>query len=88
MIPVGDGQVSQALIITQRLRKAGWNVDLGYSGNVKKRLIRANKANAVVALLLGEDELAKGCVTLRDMETGEQSEAPLSSIEEHLVRYR
>jgi histidyl-tRNA synthetase len=41
-----------------------------------------------VALLVGEDELAKGVVALRDMETGEQSEAPLSSLEEHLIRYR
>ena len=88
VIPVGDEQVSQALTITQRLRKAGWNVDLGYSGNVKKRFNRANKANAIVALLVGEDEVANGVVTLRDMETGEQSEALLSSLEEHLFRYR
>jgi histidyl-tRNA synthetase len=88
VVPVGGDQVSQALIITQRLRKAGWNVDLGYSGSVKKRLNRANKTNAVVALLIGEDELANGVVTFRDMETGEQSESPLSSLEEHLARYR
>ena len=88
VIPVGGDQELQALIITQRLRKAGLNVDLGYSGNVKKRLNRANKANAVAALLVGEDELEKGVVTLRNMETGEQSEAPLSSLEEHLARYR
>ena len=88
VIPVGADQASKALIITQRLRKAGLNVDLGFSGNVKKRLNRANKVNAVAALLIGEDELAKGVVTLRDMETGEQYEAPLSSLEEHLARYR
>jgi len=88
VIPVGADQASKALIITQRLRKAGLNVNLGFSGNVKKRLNRANKVNAVAALLIGEDELAKGVVTLRDMETGEQYEAPLSSLEEHLARYR
>ena len=88
VIPVGADEASQALIITQRLRKAGLNVDLGFSGNVKKRLNRANKVNAVAALLIGEDELAKGVATLRDMETGEQYEAPLSSLEEHLARYR
>ena len=88
VIPVGADQASKALIITQRLRKAGLNVNLGFSGNVKKRLNRANKVNAVVALLIGEDELAKGVATLRDMETGEQYEAPLSSLEEHLARYR
>ena len=88
VLPVGADQASKALIITQRLRKAGLNVNLGFSGNVKKRLNRANKVNAVAALLIGEDELAKGVATLRDMETGEQYEAPLSSLEEHLARYR
>ena len=88
VIPVGADQASKALIITQQLRKAGLNVNLGFSGNVKKRLNRANKVNAVAALLIGEDELAKGVATLRDMETGEQYEAPLSSLEEHLARYR
>ena len=88
VIPVGADQASKALIITQRLRKAGLNVNLGFSGNVKKRLNRANKVNAVAALLIGEDELAKGVATLRNMETGEQYEAPLSSLEEHLARYR
>jgi len=88
VIPVGGEQHAEALIVTQRLRKAGLNVDLGYSGNVKKRLNRANKANAHAVILIGEDEVAKGIVTLRDMETGEQSEAPLASLEEHLARYR
>ena len=88
VIPVGADQASKSLIITQRLRKAGLNVNLGFSGNVKKRLNRANKVNAVAALLIGKDELAKGVATLRDMETGEQYEAPLSSLEEHLARYR
>lgn len=88
VIPVGTDQHAEALIVTQRLRKAGLNVDLGYSGNVKKRLNRANKANAHAVILIGEDEVAKGVVTLRDMETGEQIEAPLASLEEHLARYR
>lgn len=88
VIPVANDQKSEAFVLAQRLRKAGLNVDLGYSGNVKKRLNRANKANALAAVLVGEDELAKGIVTIRDMETGEQSEAPLASLEEHLARYR
>ena len=49
---------------------------------------RANKANARVALLLGDDELAKGVATVRDMETGEQTEAPLASLAEYLAQYR
>ncbi len=88
VVPVSQDQHADALVITQQLRKAGFAIDLGYSGNVKKRLNRANKANALAVVLVGEDELAKGAVTIRDMETGEQLEAPLASLEEHLARYR
>jgi len=88
IVPVGSETIPQARKVCHLLRHSGFTVDLGFSGNVKKRLNRANKANAVAAVLLGEDELANGTVTVRDMETGEQAEIPLSSLEEHLSRHR
>ncbi len=88
MIPVGAEAQAEALKLTDRLRHAGFAVELGYSGNMKKRMVRANKAGAVAAVLIGEDELAKNVATIRDMETGEQTEAPLASLEDHLARYR
>jgi histidyl-tRNA synthetase len=88
LIPVGGAAEAEALKITQSLRRAGFVADLGYSGNMKKRLKRANKENAIAAILLGEDELARDAATVRDMETGEQVEVPLASLEDHLARYR
>ncbi|MEE9318724.1 MAG: histidine--tRNA ligase, partial [Rhodospirillales bacterium] len=88
VVPVGGDAAEEALIQAERLRRAGFAVDLGYSGNLKKRLARANKANAAASVIIGEDELAKGAATVRDMETGEQTEVPLSSLEDHLARYR
>ena len=88
IIPVGDDAEAEAQAQAARLRHAGFTVDLGFSGNLKKRLDRANKANAAAAVILGPDELAKGAATVRDMETGEQTEVPLSSLQDHLARYR
>jgi len=88
VIPVGEEAATEALCVTERLRRDGFTVELGYSGNMKKRLNRANKANASAAVIIGEDELAKGVATIRDMESGEQTEAPLDDLGEHLVRYR
>ena len=48
----------------------------------------ANKANARVAVLMGEDELARDAATLRDLDTGEQSEVGLASLEDALAPYR
>ena len=75
-------------VVAEALRRAGFTVELGYSGNLGKRLKRANKLNARAAVILGEDELAKGAATLRDLDTGAQEEAPLSSLEERLSRFR
>ena len=74
VIPVGEATDLAALALTQELRHAGLSVDLGYSGNVTKRLKRANKINARVALVLGEEELARGAVVLRDLDAGTQTE--------------
>ncbi len=84
VIPMGDA--SAAMVVAERLRRAGLAVELGYSGNMKKRMARANKVNARFAVILGEDEAARGAVTLRDLDGGTQDEVPLASLEDHLGR--
>ena len=66
-----------ALVIAEMLRFHGRAVDLGYSGNLQRRMRRANRINARAAVLIGEDEAARNVVTLRDLDSGEQSEVPL-----------
>ncbi|GGF00122.1 histidine--tRNA ligase [Aliidongia dinghuensis] len=84
VIPVGEAAELEALKLTQRLRGLGHVVDLGYSGNVGKRMKRADKIEARVALVLGEDELARGAVTFRDLDAGSQEEVPLDGLAERL----
>ena len=86
VVPVGEAALPTALKVTQQLRRAGFVVELGYSGNLKKRMQRANKLNARAALLFGDDELAAGSATLRDLDSGEQELVSLSSLAERLSR--
>jgi histidyl-tRNA synthetase len=86
VIPMGTGLT--AVVLTQRLRQAGFTVDLGYSGNMKKRLARANKMNARAAIILGDEELARDAAAVRDLDTGDQEEVPLAVLEDHLARFR
>lgn len=87
VIPVAPEQAAPALALAQQLRQAGFTVDLGYSGNMGKRMKRANKVNACAAVMLGEDELSRDAACVRDMDSGEQKEEPLASLEDHLARY-
>ena len=76
-----------ALQISDDLRRQGFTVELGYRGNLKKRLNRANKLNARIAVILGADELAQEAVTLRDFDTGKQELVKLADLKNQLGRY-
>jgi histidyl-tRNA synthetase len=88
VIPVGEAAELPALQLAERLRRAGFSVDQAFSGNVGKRLKRANKVKARAALLIGEDELARNVVSLRDLDSGEQLEVASAALEERLAAYR
>jgi histidyl-tRNA synthetase len=86
VVPVGEAAQPVAMKLAHDLRHAGFVVELGYSGNLKKRLQRANRMNARAALLLGEVELAAGSATLRDLDSGEQELVLLDVLAERLSR--
>jgi histidyl-tRNA synthetase len=80
IIPAGEDAAVPALKLAEELRRAGFVVELGYSGNMKKRLQRADKAHARAAVILGETEMARGAAVLRDLDKGEQQEVPLAEL--------
>ena len=88
VIPVGEAAGTPALKLTDELRRAGFVVDLGFSGNIKKRMARADKIKAVAAVIIGDDELATGAATLRDLQTGTQETVPLAELQDRLAAYR
>jgi len=88
VIPVSASQQDTALKVTHLLRQSGFVVDQGYSGNMKKRLTRANKANALAAIIIGEDEEANNQVTVRDLFGGEQERVSIDVLEDYLSNYR
>jgi len=50
---------------------------------------RANHVNARVAVLIGEDEIVRNVVALRDLDSGEQSEVAMDqSLSELQARLR
>ena len=84
VIPVGEDVNDKAVEIAYQLRRAGFRVEHGYSGNLKKRMMKANKVNAVKAVIIGSDELSKGEATLKDLDSGAQKNVALDKIVEEL----
>ncbi|HTT78599.1 MAG TPA: histidine--tRNA ligase [Stellaceae bacterium] len=80
LVPIGDHAEALAVAMAEELRGAGLVVEMTYSGNLGRRMQRANRMGARAAVLLGEDELARGAATVRDLDSGEQGEVPLAEL--------
>jgi histidyl-tRNA synthetase len=88
VVPLGEAAEAAALALADRLRRGGVRVELGYRGNLKRRLEQANKRHARAAVILGEDEIARGAVALKDLDTGTQAEVALADLDARLAQFR
>ncbi len=80
VIPFGDVH-SYALKVADILRRKGKVVELSYrKGGLRKQLELANKLSADYAVIIGEDEMREGVVSLKDMRTGEQRKLKVEEI--------
>ena len=58
------------LPIMNELVNQGFKVEIIYTGNMSKKFKRANKINASYAILLGEEEVAKKVIKLKNLSSG------------------
>jgi len=73
VITVDDTIRVKALKLANELRGQGLSVDLDFnSRSVKAQFREANRKNSKAVLVVSNDELARGTVTLKDMNSGEQ----------------
>jgi histidyl-tRNA synthetase len=80
VIPVGEAAEAAALTLLQDLRRHDVRAEIAYRGNMKRRMERANKIGAHTAIIMGEDELARGVASVKDLANGTQSDMPLGDI--------
>lgn len=79
--PVGVAAQLQALTIGRDLRALGICTEVDGRGNsLKSMLRRANTMNARVALVLGESEIQRGVVQLKQLDQHAQSEVPVEQV--------
>ena len=84
LAPIGAAAEKRLAALAFQLRGQGIAVDMGYSGNLKRRMARASKLEARYAVILGDNELEQGVATLRNMDTGEQEDVALDALGERL----
>ncbi len=80
LMPMGEQATLKAFDIAESLRSAGISVVADRSGNLKKRLNRANKSGAKFAVILGDNELAAGQAAVKNLEAGTQNDVAFDAL--------
>ena len=88
LVGMGEDGERETVRLARELRRAGLTIELLYKGGVKRGLKRADRTHAAAAVLIGDDELAKGSVTVRNLDSGEQADVAIADLTDHLAAYR
>jgi histidyl-tRNA synthetase len=81
VVPVTADERAEALRVAHALRDKGHSVAYSLkSQGVGKQMKAATREGAQTVLVIGPDELARGCAVARDMETGVEEEIPLTEL--------
>ena len=84
---LGDRAKKEGLKLADGLRKSGHRVLTDVMGRgLKAQLKYADRSGAKYTVVIGDDELDKGVVALRDMINSTQKEIPIGSLEEEINR--
>jgi histidyl-tRNA synthetase len=85
LMPLAAAALDRALRLQRGLRQAGVAAMIDPEGrSFKSRMKQADKLGARLVAILGEDEIARGVWTVRDMARSEQQDVPEERILEHL----
>ncbi len=86
VVTLGDAAWTPGYRLLHELRAAGLHTDIDFRRrSMRAQLRAADKEGFAQAVILGEDELASDVATVRDMESGEQTEIALGQLAEHLL---
>ncbi len=80
VIPVGEAAEAFCIELVAGLRRRGIYCDMGYRGNLKRRMQRADAAGASYAIIVGDNELSEGQIAVRSLKSGEQATRKIAEV--------
>jgi histidyl-tRNA synthetase len=81
IIAMGEAAALKAVAVARAMRESGLSVEMfSPERKLKALLSRANKIGARFAVIIGENEIAKGVVVLRDLQASTQREVPEAEV--------
>ncbi len=87
ILPMVDDN-SYVIALSSKLRAAGIKTQISAeSGKMKAKLNYANRQGIPFVIFVGEDEMATGKITLKNMDTGAQESFDAEAAAEHIINY-
>ena len=84
-IPMGDAAKRHMVGLINELRAAGVAADMAYGNRgLKGAMKAANRANAQLAVVIGDQELEAGTVAVKDLQLGEQHDVAVADLTTHI----
>lgn len=81
IVPISSSAKGGAVLLAERLRSAGLQVDIAYGDrSLKGGMKAADKSRARFSLVLGDDEVASDLASLKNMKTGESRSVTISTL--------
>lgn len=84
VIPIHNDLEMEAFVLSEQLRRDGFSVFTHFSGNLSKRMKKANSQGVRFALVLGPDEVKSGTYKVKDLTSGEQFEVTAKDLASRL----
>lgn len=85
LVALGDEAKHKAMVLLYELRKNGISADKDYlDRKMKAQFKAADRVKAKYVAILGEDELQKGMIQIKNMESGEQAEVSINDFVSHI----
>jgi histidyl-tRNA synthetase len=85
--PLGEGMNAAALVLARELRHQGLWIELGEGSFRLKKSFDAAEKTARQIIILGEDELQSGILTVKNFTTGIQTKVPRGELAVFLSQY-
>ena len=87
LVTIGEEAYKKGIEILWMLRRRGISSDIDYEErSLKAQMRAADKYGSRFSAILGEDELRQNVITLKDMQSGEQSQISMENFVEEVSR--
>ncbi len=92
MVHQGEAAQMQSFVLSERIRDAGLDVVLhcaaaGGAGSFKSQMKRADASGAAFAVILGDDEIARGEATVKHLRSGDMNNNQQAVAQDKLVDF-